>query len=78
MKRSLALVTAPPSPGTPHTQLCSLLYSKEYTFGLHMFMVLLYATVYNSNVWPNKYFLFLHCIGVYSVLVTPLSRLLSL
>lgn len=37
MKRSLALVTAPP-------------------FGLHMFMVLLYATVYNSNVWPNKYF----------------------
>lgn len=85
MKRSLALVTAPPPPipglpplGTPHTQLCSLLYSKEYTFGLHMFMVLLYATVYNSNVWPNKYFLFLHCIGVYSVLVTPLSRLLSL
>ncbi len=56
----------------------SLLYSKEYTFSLHMFMVLLYATVYNSNVWPNKYFLFLHCIGVYSVLVTPLSRLLSL
>ncbi len=55
-----------------------LLYSKEYTFGLHMFMVLLYATVYNSNVWPNKYLLFLHCIGVYSVLVTPLSRLLSL
>ncbi len=56
----------------------SLLYSKEYTFGLHMFMVLLYATVYNSNVWPNRYLLFLHCIGVYSVLVTPLSRLLSL
>lgn len=85
MKRSLALVTATPlpipglpPPGTPHTHLCSLLYSKEYTFGLHMFMVLLYATVYNSNVWPNKYFLFLHCIGVYSVLVTPLSRLLSL
>lgn len=84
MKRSLALVTAPlPIPGLrprdpTHTQLCSLLYSKEYTFGLHMFMVLLYATVYNSNVWPNKYFLFLHCIGVYSVLVTPLSRLLSL
>lgn len=75
MKRSLAPETAPPG---PHTQLCSLLYSKEYTFGLHMFMVLLYATVYNSNVWPNKYFLFLHCIGVYSVLVTPLSRLLSL
>lgn len=50
MKRSLALETG------PHTQLCSLLYSKEYTFGLHMFMVLLYATVYNSNVWPNKYF----------------------
>lgn len=33
-------------PGTPHTQLCYLLYSKEYTFGLHTFMVLLY-------VWPN-------------------------
>ena len=76
MKHSLALVTAPPTnswtaPPGPHT------HSKEYTFGLHMFMVLLYATVYNSNVWPT-YFLFLHCIGVYSVLVTPLSRLLSL
>ncbi len=59
-------------------QRSSLLYSKEYTFGLHMFMVLLYATVYNSNVWPNKYFPFLHCIGVYSVLVTRLSRILSL
>ncbi len=58
-------------------QRSSLLYSKD-TFGLHMFMVLLYATVYNSNVWPNKYLLFLHCIGVYSVLVTRLSRLLSL
>lgn len=57
-------------PGTPHTHLCSLLYSNEYTFGLHMFMVLLYATVNNSDVWPNKYVLFLYCIGVSSVLVT--------
>ncbi len=64
--------------GREREQISSLLYSKEYTFGLHMFMVLLYATVYNSNVWPSKYLLFLHCIGVYSVLVTPLSRLLSL
>lgn len=52
MKRSFALVTVhpPPIPGLlprdpPHTQLCSLLYFKEYTFGLHMFMILLYATL---------------------------------
>ncbi len=36
--------------GRGQEQIRSLLYSKEYTFGLHMFMVLLYATVYNSNV----------------------------
>jgi len=61
---------------SPHTKLCPLLYYKEYTFGLHTFLV--FDTVHNSNVWPNKYFLFLHCIGDYSVLVTPLGKLLSL
>jgi len=35
-----------------------------------MFIVLVHANVYNSNVWPNTYFLFLHCIGVSGVLVT--------
>ncbi len=62
----LALVTPPPPRDPAHTTVF---------FTVYMFMVLLYATVYNSDVSPNKYFRFPHCIGVYSVLVTPSQQI---
>ncbi len=77
----LALVTATTHLSTPTINSWTAPRDPTHTivfFTVYMFMVLLYTTVYNSNVWPNKYIRFPHCIGVYSVLVTPLSRLLSL
>ncbi len=69
--------TTPPTipglpPGTPHTQLCSLQYSKEYTFGLHMFMVfvvLLYTTVLFGLIHIFCFYIAL----VFTVYLLPLS-----
>lgn len=75
----LAICTPPPFQFLDQDPTHNLLYSTVKNILLvYMFIVLLYANVYNSNVWTKKYFLFQHCIGVSGVLVTPLSRLLSL
>lgn len=63
---------------TPHSVFFTVFWRIYFCFTYSIFIVLLYATVYNSNVCPNEYFQFLHCICVYSLPVTPLCRLFSL